>query len=91
MKIFVGGIKETVTNVDLKDYFSQFGDIADAYVARNFYTGESLYYGYITFCEPASLNKTLSVTKHVVCGKRVEIRRFEPVKMPTRIGKMDAR
>lgn len=34
-KLYLGGVKEPLTETDLKDYFSQYGTITDAVVMKD--------------------------------------------------------
>ncbi|VDM06391.1 unnamed protein product, partial [Schistocephalus solidus] len=50
--IFVGHVKQEVTNFELKTYFSQFGQVSKAEVVHNWATSESRGYGLVTFDKP---------------------------------------
>jgi RNA recognition motif-containing protein len=44
-KLYLGGVKEPITENDLKDYFGQFGSITDVVVMKD---REGQYRGYVT-------------------------------------------
>ncbi|VDM01271.1 unnamed protein product [Schistocephalus solidus] len=79
-KIFVGCLNRQVTNDALRTQFSRFGNVTDAIVIRDWKTGVSMGYGYVTFELPSSADAVLAEPKHQVCGSSVDVRRFQKSK-----------
>jgi RNA-binding protein Musashi len=48
-KIFVGGLDFKLTKEGLKEHFSQFGEVKDAIILNDIYTGQSRGFGFVTF------------------------------------------
>ena len=50
-KIFVGGLDFKLTNQELKEHFSQFGEVMDAIILKDIFTGQSRGFGFVHFKE----------------------------------------
>lgn len=48
-KIFVGGVTPETTSEELKDYFAQFGEVAEAQIMVDHTTNRSRGFGFVTF------------------------------------------
>lgn len=48
-KIFVGGLDFKLTKEGLRDHFRQFGEVQDAIILNDIYTGQSRGFGFVTF------------------------------------------
>ncbi|KAK8958734.1 Heterogeneous nuclear ribonucleoprotein 1 [Platanthera guangdongensis] len=77
-KIFVGGLASTVTEIDFKKYFEQFGTITDAIVMYDHNTQRPRGFGFITFDSEDAVDKVLHKTFHELNGKMVEVKRAVP-------------
>ncbi|KAL7064905.1 hypothetical protein AAHC03_05785 [Spirometra sp. Aus1] len=77
VKIYVGDLPEKTTKDDLLEYFKQFGTVEDPFVAKDFKTGKSLNYGFVTFSDPQSVDKVLNAATHFLKGSRIYVRRFK--------------
>ncbi|KAL9903272.1 RNA-binding protein Musashi homolog Rbp6 isoform 9-T12 [Glossina fuscipes fuscipes] len=91
-KMFIGGLSWQTSPESLKDYFSRFGDISEAMVMKDPSTRRSRGFGFITFSDPASVDKVLAQGTHELDGKKVDPkvafpRRTHP-KMVTRTKKI---
>lgn len=60
-KIFVGNLAWEVGAEDLKDQFSQFGEVTDAFVATDKYSGRSRGFGFVTFADEAAADAAKSL------------------------------
>ncbi|KAL9903268.1 RNA-binding protein Musashi homolog Rbp6 isoform 5-T8 [Glossina fuscipes fuscipes] len=90
--MFIGGLSWQTSPESLKDYFSRFGDISEAMVMKDPSTRRSRGFGFITFSDPASVDKVLAQGTHELDGKKVDPkvafpRRTHP-KMVTRTKKI---
>jgi len=71
--IFVGALKENITEEDLVNYFSGFGKVLRAHKIYDKETGEKKTYGFVDFSEFGVVKKIMNVTKHYIQGKRVRV------------------
>ena len=60
-----------ITNIQLRQYFSQWGQVVDAIVIRDPATKHSRGFGFVTFASIASADAALMERPHVVGGKTV--------------------
>jgi len=79
-KLFVGGIPISLTNVEFRQYFEKFGDIADAQIMTERQTGHSRGFGFVTF-EDDEVARNALKARHVVQGKTVEVKKAQPKKV----------
>ncbi|XP_076953374.1 heterogeneous nuclear ribonucleoprotein 1-like [Bidens hawaiensis] len=78
-KIFVGGIPLTLTEDELREYFSNYGDIIDNQIMLDHVTGRSRGFGFVTFDSEDAVDKIFADGQlHELGGKQVEIKRAEP-------------
>lgn len=78
-KIFVGGLDFKLTSDELKEHFMRFGEVSDAIILKDIYTGQSRGFGFVTFTEESvaqNLIKNNPVTE--ISGRRVDIKKAEP-------------
>jgi cold-inducible RNA-binding protein len=78
-KIFVGGLDFKLTSEELKEHFCKFGEVHDAIILKDIYTGSSRGFGFVTFTDEQvaqNLIKNNPVTE--INGRRVDIKKAEP-------------
>jgi len=71
-KMFIGGLSWQTTPENVREYFSQFGDVAEVMVMKDPATRRSRGFGFITFSNPASVNRVLAFPQHQLDGKSIE-------------------
>jgi len=71
-KMFIGGLSWQTTPESVREYFSQFGDVAEVMVMKDPATRRSRGFGFITFSNPGSVNKVLAYPAHQLDGKLIE-------------------
>lgn len=91
-KMFIGGLSWQTSPESLRDYFSKFGEITEVMVMKDPTTRRSRGFGFITFGDPASVDKVLAHGTHELDGKKIDPkvafpRRAHP-KMVTRTKKI---
>ena len=59
-KVFVGGLSWNTGDEELRDAFSQFGEISDVKVISDRETGRSRGFGFVTFSDNESVQKAIS-------------------------------
>lgn len=78
-KVFVGGLPQDITDVEFKEFFSQYGDIEDSVVIYDRETGRARGFGFVTYRRQESLEQCLSDPgRQVIKGKWVEVKRATP-------------
>nr|XP_055174502.1 RNA-binding protein Musashi homolog 2 isoform X1 [Nyctereutes procyonoides] len=91
-KMFIGGLSWQTSPDSLRDYFSKFGEIRECMVMRDPTTKRSRGFGFVTFADPASVDKVLGQPHHELDSKTIDPkvafpRRAQP-KMVTRTKKI---
>lgn len=91
-KMFIGGLSWQTSPEGLREYFSKFGDISEVMVMKDPTTRRSRGFGFVTFADPASVDKVLAHGTHELDGKKIDPkvafpRRAHP-KMVTRTKKI---
>jgi RNA recognition motif-containing protein len=77
-KIFVGGIEGTVSTEELKDFFSNYGEVKEAVVLRNIQTNASRGFGFVTFEDSRMADQLIRENNCVLKGKRMDVKPAEP-------------
>ncbi|XP_043259466.1 RNA-binding protein 6 isoform X2 [Colletes latitarsis] len=91
-KMFIGGLSWQTSPESLREYFTKYGDIIEVMVMKDPTTRRSRGFGFITFADPASVDKVLAQVNHELDGKKIDPkvafpRRTHP-KMVTRTKKI---
>ncbi|KAG0464462.1 hypothetical protein HPP92_020531 [Vanilla planifolia] len=69
-KVFVGGLAWETQSETLRHYFEQFGEILEAVVISDKYTGRSKGYGFVTFRHPESASGACFNPNPIIDGRR---------------------
>lgn len=59
-KLYVGNLPWSVNDQSLKELFAQYGDITEAIVITDRYTGRSKGFGFVTFANEADAGKAVA-------------------------------
>lgn len=59
MQLFVGSIKEQMTEDHLRDYFSQFGSVASVDITKDRNTGQRRGFAFVTFDDYDPVDKII--------------------------------
>ncbi len=54
-KLFIGNLAWETGAEDLKEHFSQFGEVVDAFVATDKFSGRSRGFGFVTFADESAV------------------------------------
>ncbi|KAG9415213.1 hypothetical protein AC1031_008653 [Aphanomyces cochlioides] len=76
-KIFVGGVSWETTEDNLRAHFSQYGNLTDAALMKDKYSGQPRGFGFVTFEDPSVVDRVLNET-HNLDGRNVEVKRAVP-------------
>ncbi|XP_062078947.1 heterogeneous nuclear ribonucleoprotein 1 [Humulus lupulus] len=80
-KIFVGGIPSTVSEDELKTFFSKYGKVVEHQIIRDHETNRSRGFGFIIFDSEEVVDEILSKGNMIdMSGTQVEIKKAEPKK-----------
>ncbi|XP_053864302.1 RNA-binding protein Musashi homolog 2 isoform X6 [Malaclemys terrapin pileata] len=71
-KMFIGGLSWQTSPDSLRDYFSKFGEIRECMVMRDPTTKRSRGFGFVTFADPASVDKVLAQPHHELDSKTID-------------------
>jgi len=69
-KIYVGNLSYNTTEDELRDYFSQFGNIEDIKLIIDFNTGRSKGFGFITYASIQDCESAVTTANGVDMGGR---------------------
>lgn len=71
-KMFIGGLNWQTTPESLREYFNKFGEIAECMVMRDPVTKRSRGFGFVTYRDPASVDKVLATGPHELDTKMID-------------------
>ncbi|XP_072163862.1 RNA-binding protein Musashi homolog 2-like isoform X2 [Diadema setosum] len=71
-KMFVGGLSWETSTDGLRKYFCQFGDVKECVIMRDTTTRRSRGFGFVTFSDPATVEKVIQRGTHEVDKKKVD-------------------
>jgi len=74
-RIFIGGIRRFFTENDLKDYFSNFGEIVDCTIKRDNVSGQSRGFAFITFTDRDIVDKVILSKPHSIKHCVVDVKK----------------
>ena len=76
--MFLGGLPSSITETDLRSYFSQYGEVCEVVIMYDQEKKKSRGFGFLSFLDDASC--TRAVAQHYVTlqNKKVEVKRAEP-------------
>ena len=70
-KVFIGGISFQTREERLKGYFTTFGEVVEAVIMKDRFTGRSRGFGFLVFADPAVADRLLLFSKHNIDGRMV--------------------
>ena len=80
-KLYVGNLPFSVALEDLKKLFSEFGDIEDAVILSDKYTGRSRGFGFVTFTDDAAGEKAIAdMHEKDVEGRKLVVNEAKPMR-----------
>lgn|SRR3989338_4329065 len=87
-KVYVGNLPFTVTSDKLKEMFSSYGEVSEATVISDKFSGRSKGFGFVTFSEDSAADKAISEMNGKDMEGRAltvnEAKPFEPGSRPPR-------
>ncbi|XP_073291723.1 uncharacterized protein [Primulina huaijiensis] len=80
-KIFVGGIPTTVTEEELKSFFSKYGEVVEHEIIRDHMSKKSRGFGFVVFDNEQVVDSLLANGNMIdMSGTQVEVKKAEPKK-----------
>jgi len=80
MKVYVGNLPWSVDDEKLREMFSKFGEISEATVIKDKYSGRSKGFGFVTFSDDAAANKAISeMNDKEVEGRQLKVNEARPM------------
>ena len=80
MKLYVGNMSFKMTLDDLKKEFSKFGDIEEAVIISDKFSGRSKGFGFITFTNDDDGNKAIAeMNKKEIDGRELTVNEARPM------------
>uniref|UniRef100_A0A0E0E751 RRM domain-containing protein n=1 Tax=Oryza meridionalis TaxID=40149 RepID=A0A0E0E751_9ORYZ len=71
-KVFIGGLRDNITEEEFKTYFESFGTVTDVVVIYDSMTNRSRGFGFVTFDSEEAVRKVIEHSFHDLKGTRVE-------------------
>ncbi|MBI2452214.1 RNA-binding protein [Candidatus Pacearchaeota archaeon] len=59
-KVYVGNLPFSFTDKDLKELFSKYGELIEAVVIKDKYSGRSKGFGFVTFADHSAAQKAIA-------------------------------
>lgn len=72
-KIYVGNLSYNTGEDALRDLFNQYGNIDDIKVIKDFETGRSKGFGFITYSTPEEADSALSANGQEIDGRKLRV------------------
>tara|TARA_Y100000310_G_C20658160_1_gene803142 strand:+ start:119 stop:373 length:255 start_codon:yes stop_codon:yes gene_type:complete len=73
-KVYVGNLPFSVNNDKLKELFSEFGDVTEAVVITDRFSGRSKGFGFVTFANDESTNKAIeAMNEKEFEGRKIKV------------------
>jgi RNA recognition motif-containing protein len=77
-KIFVGGLEPSVTDKDLIDFFSKFGEVKDASVLFDNNRNASRGFGFVSFEDKNVVDKLVKENNFMLKGRKIDVKKAQP-------------
>uniref|UniRef100_J3MIA6 RRM domain-containing protein n=1 Tax=Oryza brachyantha TaxID=4533 RepID=J3MIA6_ORYBR len=71
-KVFIGGLRDNITEEEFRTYFETFGNVTDVVVIYDSMTNRSRGFGFVTFGSEEAVRKVMEQSFHDLKGTRVE-------------------
>ena len=79
MDIYVGNLPYSVTGDDLRNLFGQYGDVADAKVISDKYSGKSKGFGFVQMADNSSAEEAIeSLNDSDLQGRNIKVNQARP-------------
>jgi len=80
MKIYVGNLSFNIDDEKLREIFSKFGDVEEAVIIKDKFSGRSKGFGFVTFSDDAAANKAIKeMNEKEVDGRALKVNEARPM------------
>ncbi len=80
MKVYVGNLPYSVDNEKLNELFKEFGEIEEANVIRNKFSGNSKGFGFVTFKNDEEAKKAIeAMNEKEIEGRKLKVNEAKPM------------
>ncbi len=80
MKVYVGNLPFKVGDRELKEMFSSYGEVTEAVVIKDRYSGRSKGFGFVTFSDDAAGQKAIEeMNEKEVEGRALKVNEARPM------------
>ncbi|MEK6896984.1 MAG: RNA-binding protein [Nanoarchaeota archaeon] len=80
MKVYVGNLSFNIDDEKLREIFSKFGDVEEATIIKDKYSGRSKGFGFVTFSDDAAANKAIKeMNDKEVDGRQLKVNEARPM------------
>ena len=80
MKVYVGNLSFTVDDEKLREIFAKFGDVEEATIIKDKYSGRSKGFGFVTFTDDAAAKKAIAeLNDKEVEGRALKVNEARPM------------
>lgn len=77
-QLYVGNLSYQVTEQDLKELFSKYGAIEQVRIVKNYHSGRSKGFGFVTYRTASETNSALSAHGQKYQGRMIVVRIAKP-------------
>jgi len=77
-KLFIGGLKDNISDDDLKAYFGNYGSVVEAVVMKDKETTKSRGFGFVSFDDYDPVDKIILEKNHTINGLTVHVQKALP-------------
>ena len=80
MKVYVGNLPFTVDDEKLKEFFAPYGEIEEATIIKDKFSGRSKGFGFVTFKDDEAAKKAISeMNEKEVEGRNLKVNEARPI------------
>jgi RNA recognition motif-containing protein len=80
MKIYVGNLPYSTSNKDLADLFAPFGEVAEATIIMDKFSGRSKGFGFVTMNDDEAAGKAISeLNGKEIDGRQIKVNEAKPM------------
>ena len=80
MKVYVGNLPFTVDDGKLNELFSSYGEVEEATIIKDKYSGRSKGFGFVTFKDDEAAKKAISeMNEKEVEGRKIKVNEAKPM------------
>merc|ERR1712176_1023416 len=72
-RLFMGGVKENITEPDVKAYFSSYGNVESVELLTDKQTGKKRGFGFVNFDDYDVVDKIVQTRRHTISGVSIEV------------------